>query len=103
MLKKFNEVVPGLADRIVRMAENQSQHRRDMERIVIQSGARDSRLGILAGLAISSGFLGIAFYAIKQGHVLAGSWIGTINVAALAGVFVYGTRSRRRERDSRHS
>ena len=37
ILKKFNDVVPGSAERIIKMAEDQSAHRKELENKVIAS------------------------------------------------------------------
>ena len=34
-LQEYDNVVPGAAERIIRMAENQSEHRRELERKVV--------------------------------------------------------------------
>ena len=38
-LEKYNQVLPGAAERILAMAENQGKHRQDIERKVIESNA----------------------------------------------------------------
>ena len=43
MLRKFDDVVPGAAERIIKMAEDQSNHRKDLERKVIESDIARSR------------------------------------------------------------
>lgn len=83
------------------MAERQQQHRHAIERTAVRSGSRDSICGIIAAAFISIGFLLLAGRAISLGHSWAGAIIGTVNIAALASVFVYGTRSRRQEREGR--
>ena len=101
VLQRYDQVVPGAAERLLRMAENQSKHRQELERIVVRSGSRDSLLGIIAGVLVSCGFLWLTYYAISRGHVITGSFLGTVNIVSLVGVFVYGTRTKRRERLAR--
>jgi uncharacterized membrane protein len=38
VLKQYDDVVPGAAERIMRMAEQQAQHRQDLEAHVIRTG-----------------------------------------------------------------
>jgi len=54
VLKQYDEIVPGAAERILSMAESQSQHRQQLERSVIESDIKNSRLGLHYGL--SGGF-----------------------------------------------
>lgn len=43
ILRRFDEVVPGAAERIIKMAEEQSGHRRELEKKVIESDVSRSR------------------------------------------------------------
>ena len=97
-LRGFEEIVPGAALRILEMAEKQSAHRIQMERAVIDGDSRraDRGLivgGILAALIVTGGLI----VMITKDPWAGASIIGT-SVAALAGVFVYGTNTRRAER-----
>lgn len=47
MIKGYEAILPGAADRIITMAEKQSSHRQEMERKIISADSRDSLLGIL--------------------------------------------------------
>lgn len=40
VLEKYNAIEPGSANRIIRMAESQAQHRQSLERTVIESRTR---------------------------------------------------------------
>jgi len=52
ILSQYNQIVPGAAERIITMAESQSQHRQRIEDKVIESDIRNSRLGLHYGLII---------------------------------------------------
>ena len=41
VLEAYEKILPGAAERILKMAENQSTHRQEIEKIVVRSGARD--------------------------------------------------------------
>jgi uncharacterized membrane protein len=45
ILAKFNEVVPGAADRLIAMAERQSAHREALETAVVQGGLESQKRG----------------------------------------------------------
>jgi uncharacterized membrane protein len=98
ILEKYNNIVPGSADRIIKSVENQSQHRQVLEKIVIKSGSRDSLLGIILGFIIGICGLTGGIFCVLKGHDWAGSIIAGADLAVLVGVFIYGTNSRREER-----
>ena len=49
-LARYDEVVPGAGKIMIENFEKQSAHRRDMEKIVITSDAKNSRMGQICGL-----------------------------------------------------
>ena len=53
ILKGYEELVPGAAERILAQAERQTDHRIQLERIVIESGVRRSWAGLWCGLCVS--------------------------------------------------
>ena len=91
VLKRYEEVIPGAANRILEMAENQSKHRMQLEK----NDSRRSFFGLAAGFLLSLGIIGGAIYLIVRGEAWAAVSLIGINVAALAGVFVYGSRTLR--------
>lgn len=103
ILRKFDEVVPGAAERIIKMAEEQSAHRRDLEKKVIESDVNRSKWGQILGFAIAiTGLAASALIAI-YGNAIAGSIIGVGTLASLVGVFMYGATTRSKERDAKKS
>ncbi|HLA85096.1 MAG TPA: DUF2335 domain-containing protein [Thermoguttaceae bacterium] len=97
-LKAYNEIEPGLADRIVKMAEAQSQHRQSLESQVIISDIRRSWGGLIAGFIVAMTGLVGGIFLIHQGHDSAGVALVGTSLASIIGVFVYGTHSRKDER-----
>ena len=49
ILAGYDQVVPGAADRIITMAETQSRHRQEIEKSIINSDIRNSKLGLWLG------------------------------------------------------
>lgn len=101
MLEKYEAILPGAADRIIRMAENQLEHRTQIEKIAIKTRSRDSLLGILSGFLIGVCSLLVSSFIIIKGYALAGGLMGTTGIAGLVGVFIYGTRENRAEREKK--
>lgn len=65
-LKKYNEAAPDAAERIIKMAENEQQHRHDKEKKAIDISAKFERQGQWFGFIISivsliGGFIMIYF------------------------------------------
>ena len=97
-LAAYNAIVPGAAERILKMAEAQALHRHQLEAVAIRSDARQAMLGLCFGLVVTLAMLAVAAYIAALGQTIGGAILGGAAVVQLAGVFVYGTRSRRRER-----
>lgn len=101
ILKKYDEVVPGAAERILKMAEAQATHRQSLEKKVITNDTRNSALGIVFAFLIALGFLVLAAFAIYFKQPWAASLISGLGLTGLVSVFIYGTSSRKKERESR--
>ena len=97
-LQLFEEVVPGSAERILAMAEKQTDHRILMERKIVSGDFTQSYLGIAAGFVLSVMVILGGIYLIILGHDWAGASLIGLNVVGLAGVFVYGSNSHRAPR-----
>ncbi|MDP8929869.1 MAG: DUF2335 domain-containing protein [Actinomycetota bacterium] len=98
ILQRFEEVLPGSAERIFQMAEEQAQHRQDLERVVVQGGSRRANLGLWLGFLISVAVLGMSGALIFAGHDVAGATLGSVDIVGLAAVFVVGRLGQQRER-----
>ncbi len=103
ILRKYDEILVGAAERILVMAENQSKHRQKMESKVIGSDVWNSKLGLTFGFLLGLvGLLG-SFYCILNDKVLPGGLLGAGTIVTLAGAFIYGSHQRKSERAQRSS
>jgi len=96
-LAKYEQVLPGSADRIIRMAEQQATHRQNLEKLVVESNTGIQKWGLVCAFVIAlSAIVGGVLLSLKgmSGAGLA-SIIGAL--AALVGVFVYGKSAQRKE------
>lgn len=91
-------IVPGAADRILKIAETQTAHRIAMESTVIRGDSKRSYLGLLAGFVLSTMVTAGGIYLIAVGHDWAGVGLVGMNLSGLATVFVYGSHARQAER-----
>ncbi len=101
-LAQYNAIAPDAAERIIQMAVDQANHRRELEKVVIKAGARDSLLGLVFGFIIGLSGMAGSVYCIAKGYQLGGGAIGVGSLAGLVGVFVYGSRQKRQEREFKY-
>jgi len=101
ILQGYNQVVPGSAERIISMAEQQAKHRQELEKAVIGADIRDSKTGLWLGFIIGIVAIISGGVCIVQGHSIAGGVLGGSAVPGLTAVFVYGSRQRRKEREAK--
>lgn len=98
LLKEFDNVIPGAAERILKMAERQADHRQFLEKTVVSGDSKRAFCGLFVGAFVALCVLGGAVFLIHDGHDAAGATIAGLDVASLVSVFVYGSISRRSER-----
>lgn len=101
-LARYEETLPGAADRILKMAEGQSQHRQNLEGRVIGSDIKRADRGQIYGFILSALITAGSFYLITIGKDVMGisAIVGTL--ITLGGVFIYGTISRKKERETKN-
>lgn len=103
MLREYEDVLPGAADRVFRMAEQQASHRQEIEKKVVESKSRAEILGVVfAGVIVLAVAIG-GIFLIYTGHGIAGFSALITGLGGVAVTFVYGTRSERRERAEKRS
>jgi uncharacterized membrane protein len=101
LLTKYDEIISNGADRILKMAENQSGHRQYIEKWAVIGGTILSYVGVLCAGIIALGALYIGYLLIREQHAIPGTIFGSGGVVGLVTAFIYGTRSRREERERR--
>jgi uncharacterized membrane protein len=97
-LLAYEKVLPGSADRLLRMAERQQEHRHELERMTVREATNRSWWGLRLGFIITIAVIGVAAAAIFTGRSLIGFGLVLADLAALAGVFAYGRSEQRKER-----
>jgi uncharacterized membrane protein len=97
MLRQYNEIAPGMAERIVAMAEEQSSHRRTLEKKVVFGNELRAHIGQWMAFAISLAGIGAGVYLIMHDKPTEGlvSIFGPL--AAVVGIFIYGKMSQKKE------
>lgn len=89
-LQQYNEIIPNGAERIMQMAESQSEHRKSLERKVIESQTRQSERGqIIAGI-LALILIAAGASAFLTGHDGVAGTIFGVTVVGLVTVFLLG-------------
>jgi uncharacterized membrane protein len=91
LLERYNQLIPDGGERLLAMVEQQADHRQQMER----SADQRAWWGLAAAFVVSMSFLGSSVWLIASGARLEGTILGTVDLVALASVFVYGSLARR--------
>lgn len=83
------------------MAEKQSDHRQYLEKRVIDADMTRAYLGVICAFIITMTVIISGFYLVLNDHSVAGTIFTSLGLAGLAGTFIYGTQSRKEERQRR--
>jgi len=91
-LAEYESTCPGIAGRLVAMAENQATHRQKLEEMVVRSNCRAQDRGPILGFLLAAGVIGLGFYLILRGKEVSGlvAIIGALTT--IVATFVYGKR-----------
>ena len=101
-LAEYNNVVPGAAERIIKMAEEQGDHRRSLEKKALDTDSRNSFCGVIFAFMLGMTAIIMGGIVALRGQTLSGAFFGGSGLAALVGAFIYGTRERRKEREAKY-
>ncbi|MGL4598930.1 MAG: DUF2335 domain-containing protein [Bacteroidia bacterium] len=97
ILRGYNDILPNGAERIVAMAEKQSNHRMSLEDHAIREELKQSRRGQLFGLLLGVTGLGLATVLACLGHETTAGIFGTTTIVGLVAVFVIGKRTQQKD------
>ena len=100
-LERYNQIVPGAAERIIAMAESQHDHRQELEKHVIHSNVSAQRLGTLLGFIVAMTAIIGGIWLIHEGKDTAGLASVLTALGALVGVFVYSKVEQKKELDKK--
>ncbi len=99
----YESIVPGAAERIIKMAEIQSAHRQEMESIIIRAESRDSLLGVLFAFGMGIGCIVACIVMVitvqESASVICGSLLGATGIASIITSFLKNTRRRNDENE----
>jgi uncharacterized membrane protein len=92
-LQRFDDIVPGGAERIFQMTEQEHQHRMLMERTGLKAAIRENMFGKALGVLISLAAIAAAFWLAMHGGspIVATALVG-LPIAAVVQAIVGGKR-----------
>ena len=101
ILQAYNKVMPDGAERILSMAERQSLHRQELEKIIVKGNSRHQAWGISAAFLLSIVTIAVGVFLIYNDKDASGLAIIIADLVALAGVFVYARQTQQKERSEK--
>ena len=101
-LKDYDSIIPNGAERIMKMAEKQMEHRQELENRVIPGQIQQSGRGQWLGFSIGALTILCGTLCILFGHEFAGGFLGTAGLTGLVSVFVFGKNRQREELADTH-
>lgn len=92
MLQEYNNVVKDGAERIITQFEEQSRHRREIEKIVVNSESKESRRGQIFAFIIGMTGLGLAFVSAILGYNTFAITLASTTLVGLVSAFIVGKK-----------
>ncbi len=99
VLEGYEQVCPGAAERILRMAEERHRHSMDMDRHtanMIENGLRGEHvegLGLIFGFVIALAFISVGVFVIYSGYPWPGALLSGGGVSVpIIGMFIRGRK-----------
>jgi uncharacterized membrane protein len=89
-LAAYDQVLPGAANRIQRMAESQSKHRQELERHVVTSNTRNEHHAMYMTFFLTLALMLFGAYLIAKGRPVAGYLAVFAPVVFHATNYIYG-------------
>lgn len=90
ILRGINDIVPGAADRIIAMAENEQAHAHDMDRRRALYPFLLELSGTVAGVIVTALGLVLASYCIVNGNTIAGTGLFGVTLGGIVLAFIKG-------------
>lgn len=96
LLAQYNAIVPGAAERILQLAEEQARYHYGLEKARIGAEATKAYIVMGTGTAIAALCLAFGFLLITGRGAEAGLLFAILGVVLLLGTFLYAASGRRR-------
>lgn len=103
LLDHYDKIVPGSADKIISLWEEQVRHRQGLEKKAIDADIKQASRGSWFGFAIAMSAIGSGTYLAYIGRPTEGIAAILTALVGLVGAFGWGTYQRRKERTVKSS
>ena len=90
--ERYNQILPGASDRLLKMSEDDLKHIHNIQKTQISIERIAVIGGLIAAWTISIIALLGSGYLVLKGHDVSGSILGTGSLTSLVGVFIYGRK-----------
>ena len=101
LLRQYNEVAPGTAERLLSLVEAQTSHRLELEKSLIAYDIRRAYLGLGAAFFVALTSIVSGSLVAVNGQPWAGTAVATATVIGLVYAFLKGIGGRRDEREAK--
>ena len=98
ILEGYDKIVPGAAERIIDMAENEQKHRISMDEKSISNAVIIGYLGIIFAFISVLLISGLFYFSLSKGSDMAAIALAITAMASVAGVFVF-YRKKNKQKD----
>lgn len=100
-LEKYEQIVPGSAQRIIAQFEKQAEHRQTIEKTAINSNSIAQIIGSISGAVIGVGGVGGGLYLTYIGKDTSGLTALLGSLASLVAVYIVGKVTQQKERENK--
>ncbi len=90
MLAEYDDILPGLAERIVAMTENDLAHLHRQQATMLAAEVRERTIGQLGAILVTLGALGASVWIAISGHPLTGGLLGGITLIGIVTILIGG-------------
>ena len=90
MLRQYNEISDGFADRIMQSMEREQEHRHSCDKSAIGATIQSNRRGQWMAFLIAVAMIGTTGYLISAGHAIASTLFGGVTLLGLVSLFTTG-------------
>ncbi len=103
VLAKYDELKSGLAERIVKMAEDQGNHRRSLEAKTLDAQIRhtkardlEAKMGQIFAFILAIFTIIVGAYLVIHDYQISGTIFGGMGLVSIVVAFIYGTKKENR-------
>jgi len=97
IIERYDQVVPGAAERILAAFEKQSAHRQELEKRVIEADILNERLGLGSAFLLTIFLIVVGTYITTTGYPYVGGIIFSTTIAAVVSITLFKRKQAKEE------